>query len=300
MSSGIVFDISEAGVHDGPGLRTTVFLKGCPLKCLWCHNPESQSAQRELMYNPEKCVHCLRCVSVCPTQSHLQSDGKHLLVRDGCEACGACISHTCEALELAGRALSTDEILKEALKDALYYQNSGGGLTLSGGEPLAQWEAARELLQKAKAHGIHTAVETCGQISPKALEETLPFIDLYLFDWKESDPKRHAGYTGVDNRRIRENLAYLDAKKKEIILRCPIIPTLNDREDHLLGIAKLANKHKSIRRIVIEPYHTLGVGKYERLGKSYSLSSIPSLDRAAAEAFAERLRAKTSAPVELA
>ena len=295
-----ILNVQRFCTKDGPGIRTTVFCKGCPLSCLWCHNPESQSAKRELMYNPEKCVHCLRCTLACPTQSHTQKNGKHCFSRVGCIACGACLSHTCEALELAGKSLSTDEILTEVLKDSLYYQNSGGGLTLSGGEPLAQWKAAKELLQKAKENGIHTAIETCGQVSRQALEETLPFTDLYLFDWKESDPVRHAQYTGVDNRLIRESLDFINANGKEIILRCPIIPTLNDREDHLLGIAELANSHACILRIVIEPYHTLGVGKYERLGKSYSLAEIPSLDREAANAFAERLKTKTQTPVELA
>lgn len=295
-----ILNVQRFCTKDGPGIRTTVFLKGCPLSCLWCHNPESQSARKELMYNPEKCVHCLRCVSLCPTSSHTQTNGTHHFARASCLSCGACLSPTCEALELAGKSLSVDEILEEVLKDSLYYQNSGGGLTLSGGEPLAQWEGARELLQKAKAHGIHTAVETCGQVSRKALEETLPYTDLYLFDWKESDPERHARYTGVDNRHIRENLAYIDSMKKEIILRCPIIPTLNDREEHLVGIAQLARELAHVSRIVIEPYHTLGVGKYERLGKRYSIPDIPTLDREAANSFAERLRKKTQTPVELA
>ena len=295
-----VLNIQRFCTKDGPGIRTTVFFKGCPLSCLWCHNPESQSTKREMMYNSEKCVSCLRCVAACPTQSHKQVDGKHRFERSSCTACGKCLSPTCEALELAGKPLSADAILEEVLKDSLYYQNSGGGLTLSGGEPLAQWEACRELLQKAKAHGIGTAIETCGCVPKKALEETLPFTDLYLFDWKESDPELHKQYTGVDNRLIRENLAYVNSMHKEIILRCPVIPSLNDREDHIAGIAAIANELAHVTHIVIEPYHTLGVGKYERLGKSYSIPKIPTLDREAATAFAERLKAKTRVPVEIA
>ncbi len=300
MMTANILNIQRFCTKDGPGIRTTVFFKGCPLSCLWCHNPESQSVARQLMYNSEKCLHCLRCVAACANQCHKQDSGKHTFDRTECIACGKCLSPLCEALEIAGKTVSTDEILQEVLKDALYYQNSGGGLTLSGGEPLAQWEFCKELLQKAKAHGIHTCVETCGHVTRKALEQTLPYVDLYLFDWKESNPERHKQYTGFDNQRIRDNLQFLNANQKEIVLRCPIIPTLNDREEHLLGIAELANTSKSISRIVLEPYHTLGVGKYDRLSKNYALPNLPALDTSTAEELVKELQAMTSIPVEIA
>lgn len=300
MMAANILNIQRFCTKDGPGIRTTVFFKGCPLSCLWCHNPESQSVARQLMYNSEKCLHCLRCIPACANQCHKQVGGKHTFDRTACIACGNCLSPLCEALEIAGKAVSADDVLQEILKDALYYQNSGGGLTLSGGEPLAQWEFCKELLQKAKAHGIHTCVETCGYVTRTALEQTLPYIDLYLFDWKESDPERHKQYTGFDNQRIRDNLQFLNANQKEIVLRCPIIPTLNDRREHLCGIAELANTTKSISRIVIEPYHTLGVGKYDRLNKSYALPELPALDTSTAEALVKKLQAMTSVPTEIA
>ena len=253
-----------------------------------------------MMYNPEKCLHCLRCVSQCARGCHTQENGKHAFDREQCLACGACLSPLCEALECAGQEMTVDEILSEILKDLLYYQNSGGGVTLSGGEPLSQKEFAKELLQKVRAHGIHTCVETCGHVSSQTLTELLPLVDLFLFDWKESDPNRHKQFTGADNRLILENLRLLDRAQKEIVLRCPIIPTLNDREDHLLGIAELANSSKSISRVVIEPYHTLGAGKYERLGRSYSLSTLSALDAEHADRFVERLQTITRVPVEKA
>lgn len=300
MINANIINVQRFCTQDGPGIRTTVFFKGCPLSCLWCHNPETQKAARELMYDAEKCVHCLRCVAACPQGCHRQDTGRHVLDRTDCIGCGSCLSPLCTALKCSGESLSTDEILQTVLRDALYYQNSGGGLTLSGGEPLAQWKACRDLLQKAKEHAIHTCVETCGHVSRKALEETLPFTDLYLFDWKESDPERHKQYTGVDNRMIRENLRYLDTMQKEIVLRCPIIPTLNDRDDHLRGIAELANSLQTVSHIVIEPYHTLGIGKYDRLGRGYSLPELPSPGKDTAKSIVEKLQAISRVPVELA
>lgn len=295
-----ILNIQRFCTQDGPGIRTTVFFKGCPLSCLWCHNPEAQSTVQQIMFNSEKCLHCLRCVSACANQCHGQLEGRHTYDRTRCIACGKCLSPMCGALEIAGKAVSTEEILREVLKDALYYENSGGGLTLSGGEPLTQWEACRELLQKAKGHGIHTCVETCGCVPRKALEQTHSFTDLYLFDWKESNPQKHREYTGIDNQGIRENLQFLDSMQKKIVLRCPIIPSFNDRKDHLFGIAELVNTTRNITQIVIEPYHTLGVEKYRRLGRNYMLPSTPALDGEAAEQVAKELQAITPIPVEIA
>lgn len=295
-----ILNIQRFCTKDGPGIRTTVFFKGCPLRCLWCHNPESQATARELMYNAEKCVHCLRCVSICPNGCHTQAAGRHVLDRTNCTACGLCLSPMCEALEMAGREIDTDAIMEEVLKDRLYYENSGGGMTLSGGEPLIHADDALALLKASKMHGIHTCVETCGFISRELLTKSMPWVDLYLFDWKESDPQRHLEYTGVDNRLILENLLFLDAEGKQTVLRCPIIPTLNDRDDHLDGIAQVANSMKHLVEVVIEPYHTLGVGKYERLDRTYALPEIQSLDTAVADTLVAKLQKLTAVPVKRA
>lgn len=295
-----ILNIQRFCTKDGPGIRTTVFFKGCPLRCLWCHNPESQSAKRELMYNAEKCVHCFRCISICPNGCHTQNAGRHVFDRTVCTACGACLSPVCEALEMAGIEIDTEEILEEVLKDRLYYENSGGGITLSGGEPLVHTEEALALLMRAKELGLHTCVETCGFVPRELLQKTMPFIDLYLFDLKETDAQKHLAYTGVDNRLISENLRYLDAQGKHTVLRCPIIPTYNDREDHLEGIARVANGMKNVLEIVIEPYHTLGVGKYERLDKAYALPEISSLEADQANEFVCQLQKLTAIPVKKA
>lgn len=295
-----ILNIQRFCTKDGPGIRTTVFFKGCPLRCLWCHNPESQGAKRELMYNTEKCIHCLRCVSICPNGCHTQRAGQHIFNRASCLSCGACISPVCEALEMAGTEMDTDEIMEEGLKDRLYYENSGGGITLSGGEPLIHTEEALALLTFAKELKLHTCVETCGFVPREQLQKTMPFVDLYLFDLKETDAQRHLAYTGVDNRLISENLRYLDAQGKNTVLRCPIIPTYNDRDDHLRGIARVANGMKNVSEIVIEPYHTLGVGKYARLDRSYALPEIPSLQAEQTDEFVRQLQKLTAIPVKKA
>lgn len=295
-----ILNVQRFCTRDGPGIRTTVFFKGCPLHCLWCHNPETLSPRRQLLYNAERCLHCLRCTALCPRGAHKNEMGRHLFDRDACAACGACLSPTCQALELAGEERDTDALLAEILKDLPFYRNSGGGLTLSGGEPLLQWQACRALLEGARAHGIHTAVETSGAVARVAFEQTLAAVDLYLFDVKETDPARHQAFTGADNRQILENLRYLDRMGKQIVLRCPIIPGLNDRADHAAGIAALAGELSHVAEIVIEPYHTLGVGKYGRLGLPYTLTSTPPLDTDAAQAFVKTLQASTDTPVRLA
>ncbi|MBQ8849400.1 MAG: glycyl-radical enzyme activating protein [Clostridia bacterium] len=298
--NGKILNVQRFCTKDGPGIRTTVFFKGCPLECAWCHNPESQSVKGELMYNAEKCVNCLRCVDVCPQGAHSQNEGRHVFDCGVCTACGKCLSPLCEALELAGYEASADELLDEVMQDRLYYENSGGGLTLSGGEPLFQPDFCAELLEKAKARGLHVCMETCGYASREALLRCARFVDLFLFDFKESDPQQHRRHTRVDNRIIIENLRFLDALGKATVLRCPIIPDINDREDHILGIASLANSLKNITEIVIEPYHTLGVGKYERLGRAYDLFEVEPLGADAADRFISRLSVLTSVPVRKA
>ena len=244
---GVIFNIQKFCINDGPGIRTTVFLKGCPLHCIWCHNPESQKIDKQILFFEHKCTHCGRC--------------KNLTVDDADFFCPN------GAKEICGKTVSSDEVVTEVMKDAVFYKNSGGGVTLSGGEPLFQLEFAMEILQKCKERGLHTAIETCGFVSKESIRKIAQYTDLFLFDFKEADPARHKEYTGVDNAVILENLQLLNALKKDVILRCPIIPGCNDRQAHYDKICQLANTHRSIIGIELEPYHALGEHKYAALDK---------------------------------
>ena len=269
--TGKILNVQRFCTMDGPGIRTTVFFKGCPLNCKWCHNPESQSFNDELAYDISSCVNCLRCVSACDVGCHQIKDNKHFFDRTNCVACGKCLQRGCDALKIYGKQVSACDVLTEVLKDKDYYDNSNGGVTLSGGEPLYQIEFCEELLKALKTNGISTCVETCGYVSQKSLEKTLDLVDLYLFDYKLSDEKSHLFYTGKDNRLIIDNLRFLDKKGKKIVLRCPIIPFINDNDGHFKKIGELANSLNNVIEVVVEPYHDFGVQKYARLSKDYTL-----------------------------
>lgn len=269
--SAIVFDIQKFSIHDGPGIRTTVFLKGCPLRCLWCHNPESRSPRPELFFNPEKCLSCGACVEACPRQAHrVPPEGGHLLDRSRCTVCGTCAALCpASALELCGKSMRLSEVLSEVRKDRAFYENSGGGMTLSGGEPMMQFEFVRALCEAAKrAPGIpNIAVESCGFAPVEHYRELLPWIDLFLFDVKTLDPEKHRRYTGVPLEPILRTLRFLDDSGAAISLRCPLIPGWNDSEEEQRKIAELANTLRHVRSIDLEPYHSLGEAKARRLGK---------------------------------
>ena len=298
--TGNILNVQRFCTHDGPGIRTTVFLKGCPLHCIWCHNPESQSRAQELLYNPEKCVNCLRCVDTCVRNRHTVTDGRHRFDRTDCAACGSCVSPLCGALELAGKVTSVDEILEEVLRDKAFYDNSGGGLTVSGGEPLYQPDFCLELLQKAKENGLHVCMETCGLCDPETLEKLAPFVDIFLFDYKETDPARHKELTGVDNAPILQNLRRLNALGRPVVLRCPMIPAVNDSEAHLEGIAALANELESITEVVVEPYHAYGASKYARLGREYALPEVKAPEGETVERWIAEIQKYTGKPVKKA
>lgn len=302
MTSGTVFNIQKFSVNDGPGIRTTVFLKGCPLNCLWCHNPESKHTRPELMYTAHKCVSCGKCVRLCPHGCHTVGDGGiHNFDRTACVGCGACTAECySEALSLAGETKSVNEVIAEVLKDKPFYDNSGGGMTLSGGEPMLQFEFTLALLKAAKDAGLHTAIETCGYAKAEEYRAILPFVDVFLFDYKETDREKHRVFTGVYPDRIRENLALLNDCGAHIVLRCPIIPTLNDREDHLIGIAETANAFPAIREINVEPYHPLGNGKSEMLGIDYALRELSFPSDESVKSWIDVISAHTSVPVKKA
>jgi pyruvate formate lyase activating enzyme len=267
---GIIFDIQRFALHDGPGIRTTVFLKGCPLVCKWCCNPESQELKEQLAYDSTKCQDSLECVPVCKPGAHRSLFRYHRFNRSACTSCGDCAA-VCgnNALKFYGYRKTSDEIIAEVVKDRDYFRNSDGGLTLSGGEPLHQIQFAVEILKKAKTEKIHTCIETSGFAERDKIEDIAPYTDLFLYDYKMTDEKQHLKYTGVSNQKIIENLALLADLKKEIILRCILITGVNDNEQHLRAIAGLSNKYANISKVELMLYHDYGSHKFAPLGMEY-------------------------------
>ena len=292
--AGRIFDIQRFSIHDGPGIRTTVFLQGCPLDCAWCHNPEGRVPGPQLAFSPTLCIGCGYCLRHCPNGAHVLDGEAHRLDRQVCAACFACAEGCYSgALEVLGSERTVADVLDEVLRDRPFYEESGGGVTLSGGEPLAQPAFAEALLRAAKDAGLHTCLETCGAVPWEDLEAVAPHIDLFLYDWKETDPKRHRAFTGRDNASIRENLRRLHERGADIILRCPVIPGINLRDDHLAGIADLARALPRLKGVKVMAYHRLGDGKRERLGLAPETRLPGDLDNmrpGEAEAVAARLR----------
>ncbi|MGI6099432.1 MAG: glycyl-radical enzyme activating protein [Lentisphaerae bacterium] len=271
---GIVFDILKFAIHDGPGIRTTVFLKGCPLNCLWCHNPESKDARVEISYLATKCVGCGACVAACTRGCHRLTDGMHIYDRTACVRCGGCAENCyARAIEQVGRPREVGEVLAEVLRDRPFYETSGGGMTISGGEPMAQFEFTRELLARARAEGLHTALDTCGFAPQARYAELLPLVDLFLYDIKTTNPDRHRELTGRPLDLIHSNLRFLSGAGARIFLRCPLVPGVNDSDAELAGIAVLASELEGVEEVNVEPYHPLGVSKTERMGYAEGYSA---------------------------
>ncbi|MBI3681213.1 MAG: glycyl-radical enzyme activating protein [Acidobacteria bacterium] len=265
---GRVFDIQRFSIYDGPGIRTTVFLKGCDLRCLWCHNPESISPKPQLSWTLEKCIACGECFPVCPEAALARrGDGKAVVDWLRCTGCGDCVK-VCDAkaLEMIGRDMTVEEVMSVVLRDRDYYVASGGGITLSGGEPLYQPDFCEALLGAAKAERLHCSVETSGLAEWRSFERLLPVVDLFLYDFKETNPQLHTAFIGKPNSEIVANLRALHRAGASILLRCPMIPEYNARKEHLDGIAALARELPHLKGVEILPYHRLGRAKLKRLG----------------------------------
>ena len=259
-----IFDIKHFSVHDGPGIRTTVFFKGCPLRCLWCHNPESFSHKTQLAFAEDKCTHCMRCASVCERGVHKLDAERHLLIKENCTFCRACES-ICPtgALTVYGKDASFEEILQEVLEDRDFY-GADGGVTLSGGECLLQADFCAELLRALKCRGIHTAVDTCGYVPREALDRVIPYTDIFLYDLKAFDEEVHLHCTGRPNALILENLRYLDSLGKRVEIRIPYVPKAN--ADQIDKIAEFIRTLNNVSAVRVLAYHNFAISKYDALG----------------------------------
>lgn len=297
MVNMILFNIQHFSTHDGPGIRTTVFFKGCPLDCSWCHNPEGKGFMTEINFDPTRCTGCRRCM-ICENGVHSFTD-VHRLDRSRCTACGRCTA-VCPngALELIGREYTVDEVLVEIAKDAIFF-GENGGVTLSGGEPFAQFEAMLSFLEVLKQQNYHVCIETSGFTSREHLRAAADYTDIFLYDCKETSDELHRLHTGVDCGQILDNLSLLDEISAEVILRCPIIPMVNDYDAHFAALARLAEIHSCITAVELEPYHPLGLAKGERIGRQQKYSRAEFLDKNALDKRIERMCELTSKPVRL-
>ena len=265
--TGNIFNIQHFSVNDGPGIRTVVFFKGCPLDCRWCHNPESKSEKKELSFLKDKCIMFGKCIKVCAHNVHSFDGNLHIIDRDRCVFCKSCVDIcVTSALEIFGKEYTAEDVMTEIEKDDIFFGDDGG-VTFSGGEPFMQFDFLYELLKSCKHKGYSTCIETSGFTKTENIIKAAEYTDYFLFDCKETNAENHKIYTGADNRQILKNLEALSKIKSAVILRCPIIPGCNDRKEHFEGIAAIAEQYENILRVELEPYHSLGERKNVALGR---------------------------------
>jgi len=268
MSQGMIYNIQRMSIHDGPGLRTTVFLKGCPLRCLWCSNPESQKTTPQMLYFEAQCTGCGTCNDVCPNDAVIPLGEKFGRDTAKCTDCGLC-AESCptKAREMSGRLMTVEEVMKEVQKDSLFYENSGGGVTFGGGEPTAGGQFFLDMLEAVHNEGFHVTVDTCGFCPAERFDKTIELADLFLFDCKHMDPEQHKKLTGQDNAIILRNMRAALSSGKQVRIRMPLMPNMNDSEENIAAMAEFF-KEFDRNEIEIMPCHAFGKSKYLALGKS--------------------------------
>lgn len=274
MTSGTIFNIQKYSIHDGPGIRTTVFFKGCPLKCWWCHNPESQNTNHEIMFFEERCTVCGKCIKKCPQNAIKINNNFPEIDKFKCTLCEKCVDFCPNnAREHVGRNITSNELIKEIVKDEVFYEQSGGGVTFSGGEPLMQVDFLDDILKRCKDRGIHTAVDTSGYAPWKSFERIASKVDLFLYDIKIMDNEKHKKYIGAENDIILKNIENLSNMGCNIYLRMPIIKEINDDNYHIEKTIKLLSII-NVEQVNLLPYHKIGMDKYRRLKMNYKLSGM--------------------------
>lgn len=272
---GTIFNINRYAIHDGAGIRTTVFFKGCPIRCHWCSNPESQKTAFELSYLKSECILCGRCVESCPQNAIRLSENVHSIDRKACNLCGECVLPCPSgALEITGRTISARELYGEVSTDRPFWERSHGGVTISGGEPLVQPAFAKAFLNICQDNYVHTAIETCLHVPQDSLQGILPFVDQVICDLKIMDDTLHKKFTGGSNSLILKNIATLLATDKEVLVRMPLLPGVNDDENNLRAVGTFIESHREGTQFELLPYHQMGEAKYERLGRSYKMTTM--------------------------
>lgn len=288
--TGTIFRLARFSVHDGPGIRTTVFFKGCPLRCRWCHSPESQSPQPQLAVHADRCLACGTCAEACEQHAIEERDGGYATDLARCRACGACVGRCPSgARELVGRLVTADGLTTEIERDVVFYDESGGGVTFSGGEPFMQPAFLEAMIVRCRARGIHTAIDTCGMADPSVFSRLAALADLVLFDVKAVDPARHQEVTGASNAVILENLRGLATRGHCVRVRFPLVPGMTDDDENVAAVGSLLTG-LGLREVDLLAYHRAGLAKYERLGLDPGPAALTPPTPSEVEAAASRLR----------